>query len=198
MSFLLGFNHNSYIISAKHLNISHASYVRLITVSWKHWKTKYFLCSKGNIFCEIWNLETMFFKLKEGNDQLSEEIFPINTSQEVRQQSIYIDLYIYILFHFSKEIILLWNCKVGNRKLISWLINLRLEYVNWNNISNKSCVFLNIFRLLTELHSSWYILWCFLQIFYFIEDKALFKKKNFNFSKQILLNNTYPASKSTC
>lgn len=148
MNFLAGFNHDSYIISAKHLNISHASYVRFITASQKHWKTKYLLCSKRNRFCEIWSLGTMFFKqLKEGNDLLSEKIFLASTSQEVRQQSICVIYWCItytrtLFFIVSGEIMFLSDCKVGDRKWISWLISLRrLECVNWSNICNKSCFF---------------------------------------------------------
>lgn len=120
MSFSVCFNHDSYIISAKHLNISHASYIRLITASQKHWKTKHLLCSKGNIFCEIWNLGTMFFKqLKEGNGLLSEKIFPVSTPQEVRQQSIYV---IYRCIDIYKHSFPLFLGKWSFSVVVKWVI----------------------------------------------------------------------------
>lgn len=76
MSFLSGFSRDRYIISAKHPNISHASYLQLITATQKHWKIKHFLCGKGNIFWVMWNPGTMFFKqLREGNELLSKKNF---------------------------------------------------------------------------------------------------------------------------
>lgn len=90
MSFLSGFSRDRYIISAKHPNISHASYLQLITATQKHWKIKHFLCGKGNIFWVMWNPGTMFFKqLREGNELLSKKKFLASISQEGRQQSIY-------------------------------------------------------------------------------------------------------------